>query len=453
MYVKSRARMNEIAHGISPFFYGPPSYEDHHGGGLWLKDDDGWFLVRNVAGIEWSAQFCADPAKVDQLRINARRLYAGFPEAVDELGIRELLDTPIVDADGVERWTDSICNASVPLPENVHRGVLPRAGGIHHYPAPVAEIAFFKFDDFDLWVEDDEGTEVAVVPVARRGSGDGRVRVLHVRRPQARAGAEETRGRHARTADDDRGEGVRRAVPQDRARRDRRVGPVAERVPAELMVLQRGARTEIEEGSMTGFDEPTVVDVEQVNDVEWRLLTKIGYTGKTQRFEVPVGSNTDFASVPRMFVWLLPRYGRYTKAAILHDHLWRVAVPAGELSLRDADGILRRALRELGVTFLRRWLMWAAVRYGALKKGGPTADWLQGVPAGPVGLDRGHAVRASPGTGRASGHGGVQDRRGDRLALLEGGRVPRSEARDAAVNEASQPAVAVVQDVAVTPSR
>jgi len=69
--------------------------------------------------------------------------------------------------------------------------VLPRAGGIHHYPAPVAEIAFFKFDDFELWVEDDEGTEVAVVPVARRGSGDGRVRVLHVRRPQPRFGAEE----------------------------------------------------------------------------------------------------------------------------------------------------------------------------------------------------------------------------------------------------------------------
>lgn len=137
---------------------------------------------------------------------------------------------------------------------------------------------------------------------------------------------------------------------------------------------------EIEEEPVTGFDDATVVDVEQVDDVEWRLLAAIGYTGKSQRFEVPVGSNTDFASVPRMFVWLLPRYGRYTKAAILHDHLWRVAVPAGELSLRDADGILRRALRELGVTFLRRWLMWAAVRYGALMKGGPTADWWREFP-------------------------------------------------------------------------
>jgi Family of unknown function (DUF6424) len=182
-YVRSRKKMNAFAEGISPFFYGDPDYEDHHGGGLWLKDEDGWFLIRNVAGIEWSAQFCADPAKVDQLRINARRLYAMFPDAVEELGIRDLLDTPIVDAAGVEAWTDSICNASVPLPEGVHRGVLPRAGGIHHYPAPVAEIAFFKYDDFELWVSDSDGNEVAVVPVAARGSGDGRVQVLHVRTP------------------------------------------------------------------------------------------------------------------------------------------------------------------------------------------------------------------------------------------------------------------------------
>jgi hypothetical protein len=134
-----------------------------------------------------------------------------------------------------------------------------------------------------------------------------------------------------------------------------------------------------------GFDDPTVVDVEQVDDKEWLLLTAIGYTGKAQRFVVPKESptgksRTDFASVPRMFVWLLPRYGRYTKAAILHDYLWRTAVKAGELSLRDADGIFRRAMRELGVPFLRRWIMWAAVRLGALKKGGFTADWWREFP-------------------------------------------------------------------------
>ena len=34
-------------------------------------------------------------------------------------------------------------------------------------------------------------------------------------------------------------------------------------------------------------------------------------------FEVPAGFDTDFASVPTPFTWLVPRYGLYTKAAIL----------------------------------------------------------------------------------------------------------------------------------------
>jgi hypothetical protein len=178
-YIKARKMMVQQAQSVAHFFYGDKPYEDHHGGGLWLKDADGWFMVRNLAGIEWSAQFCADPKKVDQLRINARRLYAAFPGVAEELGIRELLDTPITDAAGVARWTDSICNASVALPPSLHTGVLPKAGGIHHYPSPVAEIALFKYDDFQLWVQDSSGKPAAVVPVSQRGSGDARVRVLY----------------------------------------------------------------------------------------------------------------------------------------------------------------------------------------------------------------------------------------------------------------------------------
>jgi len=179
-YKSARAKMNSLAKAIDGFEYGDSPYQDHHGGGLWLKDDDGWFLVRNLVGIEWSAQFCADPAKVDKLRINARRIYAAFPDAVKELGIRKLLDTPITDAGGVADWTDSICNASVPLPVALHTGVLPKAttGGVHHYPAPIAEIELIRRDDFELWVKGPDGTVAAVVPVAPRGSGDGRTRLL-----------------------------------------------------------------------------------------------------------------------------------------------------------------------------------------------------------------------------------------------------------------------------------
>ena len=52
--------MNAIAKGIHGFYYGAEPYQDHHGGGLWLKDQNGWFMVRNLAGIEWSAQCSSD---------------------------------------------------------------------------------------------------------------------------------------------------------------------------------------------------------------------------------------------------------------------------------------------------------------------------------------------------------------------------------------------------------
>jgi hypothetical protein len=199
-YVASRKLMNKLARSVTGFFYGAAPYEDHHGGGLWVKDADGWFIVRNIAGIEWSAQFCADPAKVDVLRLNARRLYQRFPEAVGELGIRALLDTPIRTAEDVARWTDSICNASVPLQEKTHRGVLPGGGGVHHYPTPVAEIALFKYDDFPLWVSDQDGNEVAVAPVAGRGQGDGRVQVLDAPAGSAIAEAQQAAWRNNRPA-------------------------------------------------------------------------------------------------------------------------------------------------------------------------------------------------------------------------------------------------------------
>jgi len=177
-YVHSRQVMNQIADGIAGLPYGPSPYQDHHGGGLWLKDDDGWFIVRNFAGIEWSAQFCADPRKVDALRLNAKRLYTAFPKAAEELDIGKLLDTAITDADGVARWTDSICNASVPLPAPLHTGILPLGSGVHHYPTPITDILLIKYDDFVLFVTDAEGQPAAVVPTSPRGKGDARVRVL-----------------------------------------------------------------------------------------------------------------------------------------------------------------------------------------------------------------------------------------------------------------------------------
>jgi hypothetical protein len=158
----------------------------HHAGSLWVFDGE-WFLLLNIAGVEWSAQWSADPAKVDALRQNAQRLYARFPETLDEMErlgyaeCRKILAAPITDHPGVARWTDSLFNACVPLSPGMHQGVVSdhqAVGGWHHYPKSIWDIQLTRRDDFRLWVTDEEGHPAAVAPAGPRGSGDGRVHVL-----------------------------------------------------------------------------------------------------------------------------------------------------------------------------------------------------------------------------------------------------------------------------------
>ena len=172
--------------GLDGEFYGTAVIQMHHGGSLWLFDNSGWFMVQNQAGIEWSAQFCADPAKVDHLRLNAKRLYDAFPGTLPQLaslGYKQadsILNTPITDATGVGTWVDSVFNSCVPLPAVRHIGTLPQGDGRHHYPTPVTDIDLIKYNDFVLWVTDPgSGQVAAVVPTAARGQNVTETRLLY----------------------------------------------------------------------------------------------------------------------------------------------------------------------------------------------------------------------------------------------------------------------------------
>jgi hypothetical protein len=183
-YGRSRNLMITLVGTLPDWVLAGDAYEDHHGGAVWVQDATGWLCLQLPLGIEWSAQFCADPVKVDRLRQYAVRVVAAFPETLPgytALGYKDaghLLATPITTAAQVSAWTDSIFNASLPLPQAAHTGVLPAGAGYHHYPKPIVDIDHFRFDDFQLFVTDPEGLPAVVVPVARRGSGDGRVRLI-----------------------------------------------------------------------------------------------------------------------------------------------------------------------------------------------------------------------------------------------------------------------------------
>lgn len=104
-YRRSRALMQKLVAATADWVLPGSSYQDHHGGAVWLEDATGWLCVQLPLGIEWSAQFCADPIKVDRLRTYAQRLVDAFPNTLagyQALGYQDaarLLSTPITTAD------------------------------------------------------------------------------------------------------------------------------------------------------------------------------------------------------------------------------------------------------------------------------------------------------------------------------------------------------------------
>lgn len=123
----------------------------------------------------------------------------------------------------------------------------------------------------------------------------------------------------------------------------------------------------------------TKLRLEEHGTKSFVLTEDLVYEGRDQTFTVPAGFVTDFASVPQFMYWLIPSYGQYTNAAVVHDWLCvqledemysasfpthrKTVAPANPV---DTDGIFRRIMREEGVPLVRRWLMWTGVRWGAM---------------------------------------------------------------------------------------
>jgi hypothetical protein len=89
-----------------------------------------------------------------------------------------------------------------------------------------------------------------------------------------------------------------------------------------------------------------------------RTFTYVTDDGRT--ILVPAGFVTDFASIPRFFWRLLPPTGRYGKAAVIHDFLYRT--PTAPFTRAEADQVFADAMADLGVRAATRRAMWAAVR-------------------------------------------------------------------------------------------
>ncbi|MGV0642435.1 DUF1353 domain-containing protein [Mycolicibacterium sp. XJ2546] len=111
---------------------------------------------------------------------------------------------------------------------------------------------------------------------------------------------------------------------------------------------------------------------------EWRTTQPLIFDEFNETFQVPRDFATDLVSVPGVVSWFIPRAGRYARAAVLHDYLWRYPERTG-CDRRQADYRFRRQMQRDGVSLLRRWVMWAAVRMAAIVQGRGGAGWQKDV--------------------------------------------------------------------------
>ena len=94
----------------------------------------------------------------------------------------------------------------------------------------------------------------------------------------------------------------------------------------------------------------------------WVVLRPFGYDvgdlGSGDTVEVAVGFCTDFASIPRIFWIVLPRWGKYGNAAVIHDWLYWEQ----DRSRKASDDIMLEAMGVLEVSGLKKGAIYWAVR-------------------------------------------------------------------------------------------
>ena len=77
------------------------------------------------------------------------------------------------------------------------------------------------------------------------------------------------------------------------------------------------------------------------------------------KFQVRKGFTTDLASIPRVFRSLIPQVGRHLQPSIAHDWTYEGHT---DLTRAEADRLFLEGMEAVGVWWLRRKIMYTAVR-------------------------------------------------------------------------------------------
>jgi Protein of unknown function (DUF1353) len=108
------------------------------------------------------------------------------------------------------------------------------------------------------------------------------------------------------------------------------------------------------------------LDVRYLDGHNWRVLSEFIYVPRDPMLpavHIPVGFETDFASVPRFFWRIIHPTDRCIgKAGVIHDYIYRT--PTAPVTRLRADEELATMMAILGASAWKRRMAYAAVRIG-----------------------------------------------------------------------------------------
>ena len=121
---------------------------------------------------------------------------------------------------------------------------------------------------------------------------------------------------------------------------------------------------------MSSFTNALIVSP-QPNGKDWKLARSFTYHIGTEysknKITVPSGFVTDFATIPKCFLWWIPYWAKYQKAPVIHDWLYHIKEIMGlPITQKQADDIFLEAMliewRHRRLRYIVAYLEYAAVR-------------------------------------------------------------------------------------------
>lgn len=108
----------------------------------------------------------------------------------------------------------------------------------------------------------------------------------------------------------------------------------------------------------------TPLKIEYIDEKTWRVLEPfefhIGSYPSENIVEVPIDFITDFASIPRILWSIASPFGKYGKAAVVHD--WFYRTPDCGYNRKEADKIFLEGMEILKVPKWKMYFIYHSVR-------------------------------------------------------------------------------------------